>query len=177
MKETRTSGDTSKGSKPSSSRRRSASGTCPCWNPVNVDSNAFHVTEEFTFSNGVKPDIRAEEIARAFEQRQLTTQAALEALERLIAEVKAASEMAGKTGLKPEAFAVYYILQGEGAKDPLKAAREVEKAFDEFPHWQVSERQEQDVRRSLYKALIDSGIEGIVEVVNKVMNVLGKVVR
>jgi type I restriction enzyme R subunit len=115
---------------------------------------------------------RAEEIAEAFESRQMTTQQALELLEKLIAQLKAAEKDRDATGLSPEAFAVFYVLKTDGVKDPLKAAQAVEAAFQQHPHWQTSEHQEQDVRRSIYKALIDAGIEAVIEVATKLMKLL-----
>jgi type I restriction enzyme R subunit len=115
---------------------------------------------------------RAEEIAEAFESRQMTTQQALDLLEKLIAQLKAAEKDRDATGLSPEAFAVFYVLKSDGVGDPLKAAQAVEAAFQQYPHWQTSEHQEQDVRRSIYKALIDAGIEAVVEVATKLMKLL-----
>lgn len=115
---------------------------------------------------------RAQEIAEAFESRQMTTQQALELLEKLIAELKEAEKDRDATGLSPEAFAVFYVLKSDGVEDPLKAAQAVEAAFQQYPHWQTSEHQEQDVRRSIYKALIDAGIEAVVEVATKLMKLL-----
>jgi type I restriction enzyme R subunit len=115
---------------------------------------------------------RAEEIAEAFESRQMNTQQALDLLEKLIAQLKAAEKDRDATGLSPEAFAVFYVLKTDGVQDPLKAAQAVEAAFQQYPHWQTSEHQEQDVRRSIYKALIDAGIEAVVEVATKLMKLL-----
>jgi type I restriction enzyme R subunit len=115
---------------------------------------------------------RAKEIAEAFESRQMTTQQALDLLEELIAKLKAAEKDRDATGLSPEAFAVFYVLKTDGVEDPLKAAQAVEAAFQQYPHWQTSEHQEQDVRRSIYKALIDAGIEAVVEVATKLMKLL-----
>jgi type I restriction enzyme R subunit len=115
---------------------------------------------------------RAQEIAEAFESRQMTTQQALDLLEKLIAELKAAEKDRDATGLSPEAFAVFYVLKTDGVEEPLKAAQAVEAAFQQYPHWQTSEHQEQDVRRSIYKALIDAGIEAVVEVATKLMKLL-----
>ncbi len=115
---------------------------------------------------------RAEEIAQAFEARQKTTQQALEELARLVAELEEAKGERAATGLSPEAFAVYWFLKKEGAGDPMKVAEDAEKTFKEYPHWNVSERQEQDVRRSLYKSLIDSGVEAVVEVGSKLLKML-----
>ena len=115
---------------------------------------------------------RAKEIAEAFESRQMTTQQALDLLEKLIARLKVAEKDRDATGLSPEAFAVFYVLKSDGVEDPLKAAQAVEAAFQQHPHWQTSEHQEQDVRRSIYKALIDAGIEAVVEVATKLMKLL-----
>ena len=115
---------------------------------------------------------RAKEIAEAFESRQMTTQQALDLLEKLIARLKVAEKDRDATGLSPEAFAVFYVLKSDGVEDPLKAAQAVEAAFQQYPHWQTSEHQEQDVRRSIYKALIDAGIEAVVEVATKLMKLL-----
>ena len=115
---------------------------------------------------------RAKEIAEAFESRQMTTQQALDLLEKLIARLKVAEKDRDATGLSPEAFAVFYVLKSDGVEDPLKAAQAVEAAFQQYPHWQTSEHQEQDVRRSIYKALIDAGIEAMVEVATKLMKLL-----
>jgi type I restriction enzyme R subunit len=115
---------------------------------------------------------RAEEIARAFEDRQMSSQQALDALDRLIQQIKEAEKERAATDLSPEAFAVFYVLKADGIKEPLGVARKVEEAFGEYPHWQVSERQEQDVRRALYKALIDAGVEAVVEIAGKLMKLL-----
>jgi type I restriction enzyme R subunit len=115
---------------------------------------------------------RAEEIAVAFESRQMTTQQALELLEKLIAELKGAEKDRDATGLSPEAFAVFYVLKTDGVEEPLKAAQAIEEAFKQHPHWQTSEHQEQDVRRAIYKALIDAGVEAVVEVATKLMRLL-----
>ena len=64
------------------------------------------------------------------------------------------------------------MLKTDGIKEPLTVAKQVEQAFGEHPHWQVSERQEQDVRRALYKALIDAGVEAVVEIASKLMKLL-----
>ena len=53
-------GSTSRASRRSSSGARSGSGTCGCSTRQTSDANVFHVTDEFTFSNGTPPDIRAD---------------------------------------------------------------------------------------------------------------------
>ena len=55
------------------------------------------------------------------------------------------------------------MLQKEGVKDARKVADAAGKAFEENPHWQTSSHQEQEVRKSLYKAFIDAGEEEVLE--------------
>ena len=115
---------------------------------------------------------RADEIAVAFEDRQMETQKALEELDRLIRAAREAQKLKNETRLSPEAFAVFYVLKLDGVKDPLQAARSVEAAFEQHPHWQTSEAQEREVRKSIFKALIDAGVEAIAEVADKLMKLL-----
>ncbi len=120
---------------------------------------------------------RAEQIAQAFELRQMTTQEALEALQNLVADVRQAERQRDDTGLTPEGFAVFYILKNQGVTQPLVVAESMEKAFLAHPHWRRSDRQAQDLRRALYKALIDGEADDVVGLVERVMRVLRREAR
>jgi type I restriction enzyme R subunit len=120
---------------------------------------------------------RAEEIARAFEEHQMTTQQALEGLERLVADLKEAEKAREATGLSPEGFAAFYLLKQDGVADAQKVAQRVSEAFGHYPHWQASERQEQEVRVKLYKALMDAGVEKVVDGATKLMKLLRRSAR
>lgn len=115
---------------------------------------------------------RAEEIARAFEERQMTTKGALEALDSLVAQIKVAERDRDTTGLSPEAFALYYTLKQEGLKNPLVAATDIETAFSRYPHWQQSDRQERNARLGLYKVLNDVGVDDMTSLAEKLINLL-----
>jgi type I restriction enzyme R subunit len=122
---------------------------------------------------------RAEEIARAFEEHQMTTQQALEGLERLVADLKEAEKAREKTGLSPEGFAAYYLLKQDGVAVALKVAEQISEAFGRYPHWQTSERQEQEVRVALYKSLMQGGVEEkkVVDGAAKLMKLLRRSAR
>ena len=45
-------------------------------------------------------------------------------------------------------------------------------AFEQNPHWQSSSHQEQEVRKSFYKALISAGVDGVVEVAQNILKML-----
>ena len=115
---------------------------------------------------------KAEEIAQAFEDRQQTTQDTLRELERMVQELKEAEAQRDETNLNPEAFAVYWYLNKAEVPKALDVARTASSAFEQYPHWQTSTHQEQDVRRALYKALIDAGVEKVVDIAQGIMRML-----
>jgi type I restriction enzyme R subunit len=126
--------------------------------------------EPYLFSIGDK----AELIARAFEERQKTTQETLEELRRLIREFAAARRERDATHLSPEAFAVHFILKQQGLA-PVQAdavAQAAGEAFAAYPHWLASSRQEQEVRKALYKGLLGAGVEGVVDVAQHLLKML-----
>lgn len=115
---------------------------------------------------------KAEQIANSFEERQKTTQGCLEELERLVAELREAEQQRDATELSPEAFAVYWMLKRDGVDQAQQVAQSAAKAFEEHPHWETSSHHEQEVRKALYKALIDATIDGVVEVAQNIMRTL-----
>ncbi len=117
---------------------------------------------------------RAEEIAQAFEQRQKSTQEALAQLIELIREHRDAEQSREKYGLSPEGVGVYWMLQHERIPQAVEVAKEASAAFEKFPHWQTSDRQEREVRVQLYKALQKGGVKDITTVGMRLMDVLRK---
>ncbi|HEX2094909.1 MAG TPA: HsdR family type I site-specific deoxyribonuclease [Longimicrobiaceae bacterium] len=115
---------------------------------------------------------RAEEIARAFEDGQLTTQGALEQALNLTDEYQEAERERTGRNLSPEAFAVYWFLRREGIGKAEDAAREASALFDRYPHWQQSAQQEREVRKHLYRVLLDAGVEPIVAFGDKILRML-----
>ena len=115
---------------------------------------------------------RAQQIAKAFEERQLTTQEALRELEALINEYKEAELKRKESDLSPEGFAVFWLLRREGVARAEQVAREVAAGFERFPHWQRSADQEREVRKCLYKSLLDAGVERVVELADRLLTML-----
>jgi type I restriction enzyme R subunit len=115
---------------------------------------------------------RAEAIAHAFEERQKTTQDALAELERLVAELRQAAQQRAESSLSPEAFAVFWYLQKQEVQGADAVARDVEAGFAAYPHWQSSAAHERELRKKLYKALIDAGTEDVVELANGLLRML-----
>jgi type I restriction enzyme, R subunit len=131
-------------------------------------------TKPFLFSIGEK----AEKIAAAFRDRQVSTEDALTALTGLANEALDAEKAQKSTGLKPEAFATLWYLKGKGVDEQTAQAVADAAAlvFDECPQWRVRSDQERTVRIKLHAALIKAGqkdvskefVEDIVESLRKV---------
>jgi type I restriction enzyme R subunit len=115
---------------------------------------------------------KAGEIAEAFETRQQTTEQTLQSLLELAEQVRKARQERDATKLSPESFAVYWLLKHDGVEQADSVARQAEQAFEAYPHWQTSSHQEQELRRSFYKALITAGVDGVVDVAQRILNML-----
>jgi len=117
---------------------------------------------------------RAEAIAEAFEARQATTQETLRELEHLIEEYREARRHEKTSNLSPEAFAVFWLLRREGMAEAESSARQVEEAFERNPHWHWSSEQERGVRISIFKALLNTGLNEtrIAELAKHIMTIL-----
>ncbi len=115
---------------------------------------------------------RAEQIARAFEERQATTKETLRQLELLVREFAEAEKARQESDLSPEGFAVFWLLKREGVAKAETAAREAAGAFERFPYWESSSEQERGLRRLLFKALLDAGVERVVDFAERIMRML-----
>jgi type I restriction enzyme R subunit len=131
-------------------------------------------TKPFLLSIGEK----AEKIAAAFRDRQMSTEDALTALANLGKEAVEAEKAQESTGLRPEAFAALWYLKGKGLEEEkAQAVAEAAAAvFDECPQWRLRSDQERQVRIKLHAALIRAGakdgssdyVEDIVESLRRV---------
>ncbi|MEZ6131160.1 MAG: HsdR family type I site-specific deoxyribonuclease [Planctomycetaceae bacterium] len=115
---------------------------------------------------------KAEQIAAAFEDRQQNTKDTLSGLEKLIQEYMEARQQREATELSPESFAVFWLLKQQGVEKADEVAKAAAEAFEQNPHWQSSSHQEQEVRKSFYKALISAGVDGVVEVAQNILKML-----
>ena len=115
---------------------------------------------------------RAEEVARAFEDRQLSTQQALDELTKLLQETREADSSREASDFSVEGFSVFWLLKRIDVADAEPIARSLETVFAKHPYWRQSPAQGRDVRRGLYKALIDAKVEKVGDVVGYLLSVL-----
>lgn len=115
---------------------------------------------------------RAEQIAQAFEAQQLSTQEALDELTSLLNEARDADQSREQSDFSVEGFSVFWLLKRIGVANAEPIARSLETVFAEHPYWRESPAQGRDVRRGLYKALIDAKVEKVPDVVGYLLSVL-----
>jgi hypothetical protein len=58
----------------------------------------------------------------------------------------------------------------------MEVAQGVTAASEQYPHWQTSGHQEQEVRKAIYNALINANVEGVIEVTNGILKMLRRAV-
>ncbi len=123
---------------------------------------------------------RAEAIRRAFEERQISSQQALAQLEELVQHLQEAERQRRESDLSPEVFAIAWWARVQRGMPPEAAERlasSVEPVFRTFPHWATSRHQERELRKKLYKALMDAGVEDVVSWADAVLTLLRKVAQ
>jgi type I restriction enzyme R subunit len=98
---------------------------------------------------------RADQIAEAFRERQLTTQQALQQLEQLVREYRTAEETRQQSDLSAEGFAALLLLQRSQVQGAEQLAQTIAEAFTRSPYWKQGGDQERALRRAVYKTLVD----------------------
>ena len=112
------------------------------------------VTEEsrskpFLISIGERADV----VAEAYENRQMTTQEALAEFERFAEECNQATIETVRLNLDDNAYAIYKVLQGYADDISTGHARNFNSIFDQYPDYQWNEQQASQLRRRFYIAL------------------------
>lgn len=116
---------------------------------------------------------RAQQIAEAFQQRLIDTQAALEALMELLEEARRAEAEQKSSGLDLDAFSVAWLLNQEGFDDAHQVGAAMEASFADHPHWRHTMKQESEVRVALYKQLVPKmSVPDAKELVDQILGML-----
>ncbi|WP_243027222.1 type I restriction endonuclease subunit R [Thermus albus] len=117
---------------------------------------------------------RAEAIRRRFEEQQIDSEQAVRELDELVRQLAEAQTERQSSPLSQQAFAVEWWLRTHQV-DPEKAsqvAQVMEAAFNSLPHWMDSQEQERELRKDLYKALMEIGVAEVVAWANAILNLL-----
>jgi len=113
---------------------------------------------------------RAESLAEAYEDRQLTTQQALLAFEELANEYVVAEEERQQMGLDENTYAILKKLREFVTEAGPREAKSIDDIYRLYSDWQWNQTQQSALRRELYVALIPIvGAGRMIEVTNALM--------
>src|SRR5216684_1121443 len=96
---------------------------------------------------------RAEKLAEAYEDRQLTTQQALLEFGKLAREATEADVERQQLGLDENSFAIHKTVAEADNGFDAKQAKGINALFDQFPDYRWNKQQESTLRTELYKTL------------------------
>jgi type I restriction enzyme R subunit len=113
---------------------------------------------------------RTEAILEAYDDRQLSTQSALEQLARLMEEYLQAKREREKTGFDINTFTLFWVLKQAGARDADQVAPKLEAAFRKHPSYRDNVAEERQLKAELYKLVLPAvGKEAMVTVVKRML--------
>ncbi len=113
---------------------------------------------------------RAEKLAEAYGDRQLTTQQALLEFEKLAREATEADAERQRLGLDENTFAIHKIVGAVDNGFDTKQAKAVNALFEQFSDYRWNKQQESKLRTELYKALRPLvGTERMIDVANRLL--------
>ncbi|MBM4274362.1 MAG: HsdR family type I site-specific deoxyribonuclease [Deltaproteobacteria bacterium] len=125
--------------------------------------------------SGAKPFLisigeRAEALAQAYEDRQLTTQQALLEFEKLAQEYVKADAQREKMGVDENTFAIYISLKNDHQGIKKEQAQAINTVFEGFPDYRWDEAQMRRLRTELYKVLYPLvGAEKVIKAANALL--------
>jgi type I restriction enzyme, R subunit len=96
---------------------------------------------------------RAEKLAEAYEDRQLTTQQALLQFEKLAREATEADAERQRLGLDENSFAIHKTVAEADNGFDAKRAKDINALFEQFSDYRWNKQQESKLRTELYKTL------------------------
>ncbi len=113
---------------------------------------------------------RAEKLAEAYEERQLTTQQALLQFEKLAREATDADVERQRLGLDENSFAIHKTVAEADNGFDAKQAKGINALFDQFPDYRWNKQQESKLRTELYKTLRPLvGTSKMIDVANRLL--------
>jgi type I restriction enzyme R subunit len=107
---------------------------------------------------------KAELIAQLFEKRQRTTIETLEELKKIIEEINTAREEQKDKSMPAEVYSIFWMLRKQGIDKAEDKANRLRDVFEKYPHWNISEEHQREVKRKLTGVLLKSGMTDISKV-------------
>jgi type I restriction enzyme R subunit len=122
---------------------------------INLIKSIEKIAEEESddpFLIGIKE--RAEQVEENYENRQISTQEALDEIRKLFEEdVKRKKEQSEK-GFDGLTFFIYRLLLDKEIKNSDKVTKQIKEEFGNHPNWKTSEKELRELRQAVYFALL-----------------------
>lgn len=140
---------------------------------INLIKSIEKIAEEESddpFLIGIKE--RAEQVEENYEDRQITTQQALDEIRKLFEEdVKRKKEQSEK-GFDGLTFFIYRLLLDKEIKNSDKVTKEIKEEFINHPNWKTSEKELRELRQAIYFALLseDDDIDKVANFVDELFH-------
>jgi type I restriction enzyme R subunit len=140
----------------------------------NLIKSIQRTVEKYAGSSPVLVSIgeKAERIVQAYKDRQKSTQETLEELKKIVEEINEARAEQEKMNMTVDTFAIFWIMKKERIENPEGKARDMKTVLDSYPHWRESEKQEREVRSSLYRIVLASGKPNVQEAKETVTTII-----
>jgi type I restriction enzyme R subunit len=129
------------------------------------------------FLVGIKE--RAEAVEDSYENRQLSTQEALDAIRKLYEEDINRRKEQTKKGFDGLTFFIYRTLLDKEIKNTEKVTKQIKEEFVNHPNWKTSERDLRELRQAIYFALLseEDDIDKAANLVDELFNHLNIVYK
>lgn len=113
---------------------------------------------------------RAEAILEAYDDRQVSTQAALRQLEALLNEYLQAHRESEKSGFDINVFTIFWVLKQSGIRDPGKVGPLIDNALRRFPNHAYNATERRHLKAELYKILLPAaGKDRMVDLADQIL--------
>lgn len=115
---------------------------------------------------------RAEAIRELFENRQISTEKALEELANIVREINEAKKAREGKKLDIQSFTTFWVLKEQGLDGHEALSRDVSKCFGEHPNWDCNAEERRTLKTTLYRLLIKTPLgEKMVGVVDRLLKI------
>ena len=96
---------------------------------------------------------RAEAVLKLFENRQISTEKALEELANIVKKITEAKQARDSKKLDIQSFTTFWVLKEQGLSNHEALSRDISKCFAEHPNWACNATEERDLKATLYALL------------------------
>ena len=119
---------------------------------------------------------RAKAVQETFEDRQISTKEALDALLNEVQKNEERKREQAERGFDGLTFFVYRTLLDAGLIEPEAVSRKIKIAFTSHPNWLNSDKEQRELRKRVTFALcaVEADLDKVAEIVNELFTLLTK---